>query len=115
MKAVKAKKTASKSRTGKSRTPKTFRNVIDLATEDAAYAKDLKAIAAKARTGDPRALKEFQKAFKLTPRALKALTPRQTPTLLFTGLPCTVVVATAFLSCFPRTSIGYHWFCKEAR
>jgi hypothetical protein len=110
-----AKATAKPARQKKPREPKTFRDVIDRAQEDAAYSAQLKKLAAKAKSGNPEALQEFAKAFKLTPRALKELSPRAgSPAVLASTIPCTIVVTTTFLSCFPRTSYGYHWFCKEA-
>lgn len=96
------------------RQPRTFRDVVDNASRDPVYAAELKRIAARAKTGNPKAVADFTVAFKLTPKALKALGPAGVPQVFLTSIPCTIVVATTFLSCFPRTSYGDHWFCKTA-
>lgn len=96
------------------RQPRTFRDVVDLASLDRRYAAKLRQIALRAKSGNPAAVKAFTSAFKLTPRALKALGPGGPGPVFLTSIPCTIVIATTFLSCFPRTSYGDHWFCKEA-
>lgn len=109
----KTRKTVSK-KTVKEKEPRTFRDVVNKAQVDRRYSAHLKRVAAKARTGNPKAMEEFTTAFKLTPRALSELSPRGRGAAVFaTTIPCTIVIATTFLSCFPRTSYGYHWFCTE--
>lgn len=103
-----------KARKAATRNPRNFADVIERAKTDSRYAARIKSVALKARSGKPADLSKFATEFKLTPRALKALAPQGGLGVFFTGLPCTVVIATTFLSCFPNTSYGDHWFCKRA-
>ena len=98
----------------KAREPRTFRDVVERATTDAAYSRRMKSIALKAKSGKPADVEKFVTEFKLTPQALEALSPKGAGPVFLTSIPCTIVIATTFLSCFPRTSYGDHWFCKEA-